>query len=112
MPDLFSSLEAGERAKELGIATAASNKASLLRHAQQLAIRLALARPDRCCTADDIQAALVAEGISEHALGNAAGALFRPKGWVWTGRMVKSRREHAHANLLRLWCWKPTPDGD
>jgi hypothetical protein len=109
--DLFDSIDAGEQAKEAGIAAASANKASLLRFAQDLAIKVALARPDRCVTADDIQAALVAAGISEHALGNAAGSLFRAKGWVWTGRLVKSCRVHAHRNLLRVWFWNPN-NGD
>jgi hypothetical protein len=55
------------------------------------------------CTADDVQRVLIEQGISPHALGNAAGSLFRGGDWEWTGRRVKSARVHAHANELKVW---------
>lgn len=93
----------GEQLKQAGMERAAQSKESLLRYAQDLAVRIAEGRPDRCVTADDVQAALRAEGISQHALGNAAGSLFRGKRWQWTGRRVKSVRDVAHANELKVW---------
>jgi DNA polymerase III sliding clamp (beta) subunit (PCNA family) len=61
---------AAREAAEQGIAQAAENKSSLLEFAKEKAIELG--RNHVLVTADDVQLALVAEGISEHALGNAA----------------------------------------
>ena len=101
-PTLFD-FERGGELKDEGMARAAAGRASLLAYARGLAVEIAMARPDRCVTADDVQAALAERGVSVHALGNAAGALFAGGAWEWTGRWVKSRRAHAHHNPLRVW---------
>lgn len=94
----------GERRKQAGMQQAADNKASLLAHARRVARRIAESRPDRCVTMDDVQEALRAEGISDRALGNAAGSVLRTSGgWEWTGRRVKSCRPHSHRNELKVW---------
>lgn len=91
---------ASEAAKKAGMQQAADSNKSLLEHARKVAVELAQRGP---ITADDVQRRLVEQGISEKALGNAAGSLFKGKQWVWTGRLVKSSRVHAHSNLLREW---------
>lgn len=88
-------------ARDAGMAKAAENKASLLKFARELAVKLAA--NGREISADDVQFALVRQGISIAALGNAAGSLFTGKQWEWTGRRVKSIRSHAHANELKVW---------
>lgn len=92
-----------QAAKEAGMQQASANKASLLAYARGVAVELARARSDRLVTADDVQQELVNRGVSAHALGNAAGSLFKGDDWQWTGRWVMSRRVHAHRNPLRVW---------
>jgi hypothetical protein len=84
-----------------GMAKAAASKESQLGYARELAFDLASARPNRCITADEVAAAIEAEG--RQPLGNAMGSLFMDGNWEWTGELVKSVRPHAHQNLLRVW---------
>lgn len=100
--DLFDYAD-GERRKEEGMGLAASSKQELLDFARCLAVEIALSRPDRTCTADDVQLALHARGISIFSLGNAAGSLFRGKHWEFTQRWIKSERTHSHRNDIRIW---------
>ncbi|MBV9217683.1 MAG: hypothetical protein JO053_16055 [Acidobacteria bacterium] len=106
MGSLFDIIEARERAQE-GMEQAAERKASLLRFAQRKAEELG--RRMRFVTADDVQRALVENpdrSISEHALGNAAGSLFKDKSkWRWTGETRPSERVSAHGRLIRVWEW-------
>lgn len=94
---------ASEAGKAGGMSLAADNRRELLGHARAVAVRIALSRPDRCVSADDVQRALHEQGVSVFALGNAAGSLFAGKAWEWTGRFIKSERVHAHRNLIRVW---------
>lgn len=97
--DLAESLEAKER----GMIQAANNKKSLLEFARKGARKIARGRLSRECTADDVQQYLVDNNISVHALGSAAGSLFKGKEWIPTDRMVKSTRVHSHGRLIRVW---------
>jgi hypothetical protein len=99
-PNLFS-LSQSLANKDAGIAQAAANKASLLKYAKRLAVDLA--REKGVITADDVAFELHRKGISIHALGNAAGALFKGGDWQFTGEFVRSTRSHANGNLLRVW---------
>lgn len=101
-PDPFDAA-ASEAGKDAGMSLAANNRRELLEHARRVAVRIALSRPDRCVSADDVQRALHESGVSVFALGNAAGSLFAGKAWEWTGRWLKSERKHAHSNPLRVW---------
>ena len=92
---------ASEQSKTVGMAVAADNKESLLAYARRVAEQLPASRVG--ITADDVVSQMVREGVDVHALGNAAGSLFRGKEWVWTGERRKSCREHAHANELKVW---------
>ncbi|NIN68083.1 MAG: hypothetical protein GTO63_25930 [Anaerolineae bacterium] len=93
----------GTMLKEEGKARAAKAKNPLLVMAQKLAVEIALSRPSRHISADDVQEALSKQGVSVHALGNAAGSIFRGSQWKWTGQWVYSGRAHAHRNPLRVW---------
>jgi hypothetical protein len=91
---------ASEAAKQAGIDQAGENKKQLLEYARGIARELA--RGGKVISADDVQLEIENRGISVHALGNAAGGLFRGKEWIAVGR-VKSKRQHAHANWLTTW---------
>lgn len=98
---LFDAALANEAA-ERGIAQAAEHKRSLLKFARQVAI--GLGKQKVFVTADDVQRELAEiHNISDRALGNAAGSLFRGGNWVWTGETAKSIRVHSHGRLLRVW---------
>lgn len=90
-----------EQLKDKGKRQAAENKASLLRFARELAVKIAKERGE--ISADDVALELHKRGISIFALGNASGSLFKTKDWVWTGSFKKSERVHAHSNLIRVW---------
>jgi len=90
-----------QRHAEQGMLFAAENNAALLTLAREIARSIARRKGE--VTADDVQMELHNRGYSLKALGNAAGSLFRGREWVFTGRMVKSARIHAHSNLLRVW---------
>lgn len=93
---------AAREAAEQGIAQAAENRASLLEFAKKKAIELG--RRNQFVTADDVQAALVDNKISDRALGNAAGSVFKNKKlWLFTGRTVQSERVSSHGRLIRVW---------
>jgi hypothetical protein len=95
---------ASEAAKEAGMELAAENKPQLLAFARKLALEIG--KRKSTVTADDVQAALQGYGVSIKALGNAAGSLFKDGNWIWTGRFEKSKRIHAHSNMLRVWTRK------
>ena len=98
---IFDAIAAREAAEQ-GIAQAADNKKSLLEFAKKKAIELG--RRNAFVTADDVQLALVANGISDRALGNAAGGVFKNKKlWTNTGRTVSSERVSSHGRLIRVW---------
>lgn len=92
-----------EQLKIVGMHKAESRKFSLLEFTRKGLREIARSRPDRTVTADDAAQYLVSKGISVHALGSAAGSLFRGSEWEFTGDLVKSQRVHAHSNLLRVW---------
>lgn len=98
---LFDAVAAREAAEQ-GIAEAADNKRSLLEFAKKKAIELG--RQNQFVTADDVQAALVENKISDRALGNAAGSVFKDKTlWRYADRVVKSERVSSHGRLIRVW---------
>lgn len=98
---LFDGLES-ERRKTDGMVRAADNKNKLLSVAREIADDL-VSRFPAGITADDVVHELVERGFDERCLGNSAGALFKARQWVWTGEFRKSKRAHAHSNLLRVW---------
>lgn len=97
------SLETGKQLRDAGITLACQAKTALLRECREHLKLVARSRFSREASADDAAEYCVQRGLGEHALGNAAGGLFRGGEWVWTGRWIKSTRDHAHANDLRVW---------
>ena len=87
-------------AKAAGMDKAAENKKKLLEYARGIARDLA--KGGNVISADDVQRELERRKISVHALGNAAGSLFKGKEWMAVGR-IKSKRVHAHSNWLTTW---------
>lgn len=101
--DLFDYAAARE-AGETGMAISAANKESLLEHAKGVAVEIG--RRQTFVTADDVQFALATQvpPISEEALGNAAGSLFKNKKlWRFDDRYVPCQRESSHGRMLRVW---------
>jgi len=96
--DLFE----GEQKKAEGMSLAASNRSNLLGFARKVARDIALLRPDRTASADDVGRALRRQGITQ-SLGNAAGSLFRGREWIFTGKRIKSKRVSNHAREIKVW---------
>jgi hypothetical protein len=98
--------EAGSARREAGIAYAMSknDRYTTVQLARAAARELALGRPEGITT-DDLVAYYAETGIDLAAqLGNAMGGIFHNrKEWVWTGRVVPSRRPSRHRNLVRVW---------
>lgn len=92
----------GKARRDIGRDLAAAKRAELLREAQDIAVSIALGRPDHTCTADEVQGELLRRGYPTGALGNAAGSIFRGKRWQHTGYR-QSRRTKRHAGLNRVW---------
>jgi hypothetical protein len=98
--DLFDAMAAADAA-EVGMQQAADHKESLLKFAKKVACEIG--RRQGIVTADDVQRELVEKHkISDRALGNAAGSLFKGP-WRFTGQTVKSVRVSSHGRLLRVW---------
>lgn len=98
--------ERAEQLRQEGMRRAAEARKAPIAEARGMACELALASPYGCVTADDIAAALAAEGLP--GLGNAAGAVFAHYKHVyqWTGVWAKSTRPESHGNLLRVWRYR------
>ena len=97
---IFDAIEA-RAAAERGMQQAADNKASLLEFAKGIARTLGMKRP--FVTADDVQRELAeTHKISDRALGNAAGSLFKGDDWECIGTTT-SQRVSAHGRLIRKW---------
>lgn len=96
---LFDLAEA-ERHRDVGIMTAAENRGEVLHKAKLLAREIALSRDARECDSDDVARRLT-KG-ERHALGNAAGAIFRGRDWRFV-RYKTCERINAHARTIRVW---------
>ena len=90
-----------EQHKVSGMAAAANKRETALALAKTLAVEIAIEKGT--CTADDVQAALIAKGYDSSDLGAAAGSLFKGKRWEWTGEWVPSQRVSNHKRMLRVW---------
>lgn len=83
----------------MGIAKAAKARPELLEYIKGLAVRIG--RRKRFVTADDIQAALHAQGITD--AGNVMGGVFKDKNAWRFNRYLKSERVNAHSRVIREW---------
>lgn len=100
LSDIFDAIES-DRLKHEGMARAARNRSPLLDIARDRARRIAQERGE--VTMDDVAERLVNEGFDIALLGPAAGSVFTPSEWEFTGRFVKSARVANHSRLLRVW---------
>lgn len=91
----------GERQKQEGMDRAADNRAARLAIAREVARKLAVKRPTRSITADDVGRYMKDNNLGE--LGPAAGSLFKTKDWEWTGERRNSRRVSNHSRELKVW---------
>lgn len=94
-------LPAGIAAKDKGIEIAASQRASLVIEARNLAVEIA--KRKGTVNADDIVEAMCERGYGPHVLGPATGSIFRDRRFKFTGQRIKSKRPWANANELRVW---------
>ena len=94
--------EKGRTEAKRGMDLSRKARKELLELAQGLARTIARRRPERTCTADDVQRELIALGHQPWALGNAAGSLFRGEEWFCVD-VVPSARVSRHSNKIGLW---------
>lgn len=90
-----------ELAKRRGMDDAAAARADRLAYARRIAREIAEARADRCVTADDVQARVIAE--TGEVLSNEAGSIFVKSQWRFTGRWKPSERVSNHGHSNRVW---------
>ena len=105
--------------KKAGMKLAADNRPGALALAREIAEELAnekshlshfggapcRIRTSRNLTIDDVRRAYEARGGDWSELGNAAGSVFKGKGWEWTGRFVASTHAASHGRMVREWRW-------
>jgi hypothetical protein len=89
-----------ESARDTGIAQAAAHRAKILAKAREIARYLSNAHGHT--NADEVATELEMQRIDSTELGNAAGAIFRGKGWKFIGYQ-KSVRVSRHANKIGVW---------
>jgi hypothetical protein len=96
-------LAEGERRKEAGIEQASDmmSRRFLLQKARAIAWEIVIARGQ--VTADDVYREMDRRGYNPILLGNAAGAIFQEKGFVFHGEWQKSKRTTNHARMNRVW---------
>ena len=92
------------RLKQNGMEQAAINRPELLRTARTIARQIAGDRG--YVTADDVAKELIAR--NKPKLGPAAGSLFKPKEFEWTGLRVVSAQTTNRGRELKVWKLKPS----
>ncbi len=88
---------------EAGMGLALSTRLGLVAEIRVRVQMIALARPDRTATADDVDTALAAICRTHAELGNAAGSIFRDGRWIRTDVLRSSERVSNHARPIRVW---------
>lgn len=91
-------------ARDAGIAQASAHRQRLLDAARAVARELSLYHGET--NSDQVAATLELRGADSTELGNAAGAVFRGKGWSFV-RYIKSVRLSRHANKIGVWKFNP-----
>jgi hypothetical protein len=91
-----------EKWKCKGMRAAATAHQELLAEVKLALIRIARGRSDRCVTADDGAAWLIANGHLPSELGNAAGSIFKGKEFELVGYR-QSERASRHKNRVGVW---------
>jgi len=98
--DFFFNDTESRRRKREGIDKASRNQHYLLNKAREIAKEIALAKGQT--NSDEVSQELLARGYPD-CIGPAAGAIFKTKEWVWTGRFINSTRVTNHSRLIRVW---------
>lgn len=88
---------------EAGMGLALASRLTLVEDVRVRVRAIALSRPDRTATADDVDTALAAIRSTHSELGNAAGSIFRDGRWLCTGEWRSSTRLSNHARPIRVW---------
>jgi len=99
MADLFDEQESESR-KESGIRLASSNREELLAIARMIAYELAKKYGQ---VHADMVFRVMHDKYGIQSIGNASGAIFRTKDFVFTGNWYKSKRVTNHARMIRIW---------
>lgn len=89
-----------QRQRDVGIAVASENAASVLVRVQELAREIG--RRQRFVSADDVALEMERHQIERKALGNAAGGIFRGREWKFDS-WTTSARIAAHGRGIRVW---------
>lgn len=88
-------VQLGLQLKQTGMTRAARKRNADLELARNFLVRLAMQRPGREVSADD---------VSGFELGNAAGSLFAEKLiWKWSGKFVPSAIPSNRCRYIRTW---------
>ena len=87
------------RLKKTGMKQAAENRPELLRIARTIAREIAVSQGT--VTADDVAAELASRSLP--LLGAAAGSVFKPKEFEWTGLRVVSEQTTNRGRELKVW---------
>lgn len=91
---------AGDERRDAGIEAAVSKRRALTWFAKEIALDLGRYGSTVCM--DDVQRKLVEAGHTPGDLGNAAGSVFRGKGWVCVG-FRNSKRDARQSGANRVW---------
>jgi hypothetical protein len=106
-PSLFDEVES-QRRKDEGMKAAAEAQPSLLALCRTVAVEIAVGRPDRTLTADDV-GRVMWQRHDVDGLGPIGGSIFKGSDWVFTGQRIKSVRKRNHARELKVWRYIGTP---
>lgn len=98
MNQLAFNLDQALEARDEGIRQVADNNQFFLRVAREVARRLARMNGGEV-TCDDVRKACPFDPLHP----NAWGAVFRDKGFEFTGKLQKSALVQGHGNLQRVW---------
>ena len=101
--DLLFDLDLGLALKREGIERASEGRSDALALGRAYAKKVALSRPDRLVSADDVTFAFVRAGLPADLLGPAAGALFKTPEFEFSGKWMPSNRTSNHGRMNRLW---------
>ncbi len=87
-------------------------KEMLLEVARECAREMSYVTRGGECTSDGVAGAMQRSGYRYEDLGNAAGAIFSGKEWVFTGRMVASTWPSSHGKWIKVWRYEGDLDAD
>lgn len=101
MADVFDETESQKR-KDEGMKIAAEAQPTLLDKCREVAVEIAMDRPDRKVSSDDVGIVML-QRHNVSGLGPVGGSIFRGPNWVFTGERVRSTRTTNHAREIKVW---------